>query len=421
VLPTVRSLTKGVRLISNPVIMHIDLDAFFVSVEQTLNPELKGKPVVVGGRPDRRGVVASASYEARAFGLHAGMPLATASRLCPQATFIQGSFPRYRHASQRFMAVLADFSPYLEPVSLDEAYLDVTGFESIYGSIHQMAVAIKKRIKAELELCASVGIASCKVVAKVASELSKPNGLLDIARGDERSFLAPLPIAKLPGIGKKTERVLKGSGITTIGELSMMPLTAVKSHLGASGETLHRFANGIDDRKVEPPAEAKSISRETTFGKDTRNRPRLVATLRYLSERVGSELRQYGKQAKCVTLKLRYADFTTITRRHSLSQASDVDQTIFNTGLQLLTPALSQQAQPIRLIGIGVSSLVESGMQLALLDPSAQRVEQLNRAIDRIRQKYGFTAIQTGRTLLLKDLFPTTGEGYTLHTPSLSR
>ncbi len=214
--PTVRSFTKGVRLISNPVIMHIDLDAFFVSVEQALNPELKGKPVVVGGRPDRRGVVASASYEARAFGLHAGMPLSIACRLCPQATFIQGSFPKYRHASQRFMAILADFSPYLEPVSLDEAYLDVTGFESIYGSIHQMAVAIKKRIKAELELCASVGIASCKVVAKVASELSKPNGLLDIARGDERSFLAPLPVGKLPGIGQKTERVLKGSGITTI-------------------------------------------------------------------------------------------------------------------------------------------------------------------------------------------------------------
>ncbi|GAI35731.1 unnamed protein product, partial [marine sediment metagenome] len=226
---------------------------------------------------------------------------------------------------------------------------------------------------------------------------------------------------KLPGIGKKTERVLKGSGITTIGELSIMPLTAVKSHLGASGETLHRFANGIDDRKVEPPAEAKSISRETTFGKDTRNRPLLIATLRYLSERVGSELRQYGKQARCVTLKLRYADFTTITRSHTLKQTSDTDQTIFDTGLQLLNQALSQQKQPIRLIGIGVSSLVESGRQLALLDSSAQRLAQLNKAIDRIRQKYGFTAIQTGRTLLLKDIFPETDEGYTLGTPSLSR
>ena len=200
-------------------IMHIDLDAFFVSVEQALNPELQGKPVVVGGKPDRRGVVASASYEARAFGLHAGMPLTTATRLCPQAIFIEGSFSKYRNASQRFMAILADFSPFLEPVSLDEAYLDVTGFESIYGSIYQMAVAIKQRIKNELRLCASVGIAGGKVVAKVAAELSKPDGLLEVATGKERSFLAPLAIAKLPGIGKKTERILNGLGINTIGQI----------------------------------------------------------------------------------------------------------------------------------------------------------------------------------------------------------
>ncbi len=198
-------------------IMHIDLDAFFVSVEQVLNPELKGKPVVVGGRPDRRGVVASASYEARAFGLYAGMPLSTASRLCPQAAFIEGSFPKYRDASQKFMAILADFSPFIEPVGLDEAYLDATGFESIYGSVHRMAVAIKQRIKDELGLCASVGMASCKVVAKVASELSKTDGLLEVAAGEEASFLAPLPVARLPGIGKKTERILRGLDINTIG------------------------------------------------------------------------------------------------------------------------------------------------------------------------------------------------------------
>jgi len=402
-------------------IMHIDLDAFFVSVEQAENPELKGKPVVVGGRPNRRGVVASASYEARVFGLHAGMPLTTACRLCPQATFIEGSFPKYRRASQRFMAILADFSPYLEPVSLDEAYLDVTGFESIYGSIYHMAVAIKQRIKDELGLCASVGIASCKVVAKVASELSKPDGLLGVATGEERSFLSPLPITKLPGIGKKTEPILNGLGINTIGKLSLMPLSALKSHFGASGEILHRYANGIDERKVEPPAEAKSISRETTFGNDTRDHSLLKATLRYLGERVGSQLRQQGKQARCVTLKLRYADFTTITRCHTLRQASNADQTIFDTGVKLLNKALPQQKQPIRLIGIGVSNLTEPGRQLDMLNSSAQRLEQLNKAIDRIRKKYGFTAIQTGRTLLLKDIFPETGEGYTLHTPSLSR
>ena len=199
-------------------IIHIDLDAFFVSVEQALKTELRGKPVVVGGRPDRRGVVASASYEARKFGLHAGMPLSTAIRLCPQAIFIEGSFPKYREASQKLMAILADFSPFLESMSLDEAYLDVTGFESIYGSIHQMAVKVKQRIKDELGLSASVGIASSKVVAKVAAELSKPDGLLEVASGNERSFLAPLPVAKLPGVGKKTEQILKGLGINTIGQ-----------------------------------------------------------------------------------------------------------------------------------------------------------------------------------------------------------
>ncbi|MFC1950598.1 DNA polymerase IV [Chloroflexota bacterium] len=402
-------------------IMHIDLDAFFVSVEQVLNPELKGKPVVVGGKPERRGVVASASYEARAFGLHAGMPLSTACRLCPQATFIEGSFPKYRKVSRKFMAILADFSPFLEPIGLDEAYLDATGFESIYGSIYQMATAIKQRIKDELGFCASVGIASCKVVAKVTSELSKPDGLLEVSTGEEFSCLAPLPIDKLPGIGKKTERILMGLGINTIGKLAITSLSTLKSHFGASGEVLYRYANGIDDRKVEPPGATKSISRETTFGKDTKALSLLKATLGYLSERVGADLRQRGKQAKCIILKLRYADFTTITRHHTLRQTIDTDQTIFDTGLKLLEKELSQEKQTVRLIGIGVSNLTEPGRQLDMLDSSTQRQGQLNRTIDHIRKKYGFTAIQTGRTLLLKDLFPETEGSYTLQTPSLSR
>ena len=402
-------------------IMHIDLDAFFVSVEQAENPELQGKPIVVGGRLDRRGVVAAVSYEARTYGLHAGMPLTTAYRLHPQATFIEGSFPKYRRASQRFIAILADFSPYLEPVSLDEAYLDATGFESIYGSIRQMAVNIKQRSKDELGLCASVGIAGGKVVAKVASELSKPDGLLEVSPGKERSFLAPLPIAKLPGIGRRSEQILNSLSTHTIGQLATLPLDTLKHYFGTAGELMHRHANGIDYRPVEPPTAAKSISRETTFGTDTKDQSLLKATLSYLSERVGSELRQRDKQARCITLKLRYADFTTITRHHTLTQATNTDQTIFNTGFQLLDRTLSQQKQPIRLIGIGVSNLIEPGKQLDMLDASSRRLEQLDRAIDRIRKKYGFTAIQTGRTLSLKDIFPLGENGYTLHTPSFSR
>jgi len=306
-------------------------------------------------------------------------------------------------------------------MGLDEAYLDATGFESIHGSGYQMAAKIKQRVKAELGINASIGIAGGKVVAKVASEMSKPDGLLEVAEGKEGSFLAPLPVARLPGIGQKTERELKRLGVTTLGKLSITPLSVLKSHFGASGEMLQRFASGIDDREVEPPAAAKSISRETTFGQDTRDRSLLKATLRYLGERVGADLRQKGKRARCVTLKLRYADFTTITRRQTLSQTTDSDQTIFDTGVKLLNRELAGEKQPVRLIGTGVSALVAAGGQLAMLDSSARRQEQLNKAIDRIRKKYGFTAIQTGRTLKLKDIFGEGGEGYTLTTPGLSR
>jgi DNA polymerase-4 len=402
-------------------IMHIDLDAFFVSVEQVADPELKGKPVVVGGRPKGRGVVAAASYEAREFGLRSGMPLVTASRLCPQAIFIQGSFPKYREASAKFMDILADFSPYLEPMGLDEAYLDATGFESLHGSIQEMALKIKQQVKKELGINASIGIAGGKVVAKVASEMSKPDGLLEVKEGKEAEFLAPLPISRLPGIGPKTEPKLKSLGIDTIGKLSAFPLKALKSHFGASGEVLQRFARGIDEREVEPPAAAKSISRETTFAEDTKDSKMLESTLRYLGERVGADLRRQNKRARCVTLKLRYSDFSTITRRRTLNQSTDSDQLIFETGQKLLKKALAGEKRPVRLVGIGVAELVEAGRQLDMMDGSAQRQEQLNRAIDRIRKKYGFTAIQTGRTLKLKDVFEGGGEGYTLNTPSLSR
>lgn len=402
-------------------ILHVDLDAFFVSVEQVLNPALRGKPVVVGGEPGARGVVASASYEARAYGLYAGMSLTTAYRLCPEAIFIRGSFPRYRDASARFMAILAEFTPYLEPVGIDEAYLDLTGFEPVYGSTWGTALRIKQRIRDEIKITASVGIATSKLVAKIASDMAKPDGLLEVATGEERLFLAPLPIVKLPCVGPKMERSLKGMGVTTIGELANLPVPLLKANLGPLGEAIHRYALGIDERKVEPPQAAKSISRETTFIEDTLDYNFLKATLRYLSERVGAELRREGREARCVTLKLRYADFDSITRSRTLRGATNADQVIFGVGVVLLERALCQRRQLVRLIGIGVSSLIGEQKQLSLLDSSIERWERLDRAIDRIRNRYGFTAIQRGQSLPLKDIFPTENGDYVFATPSLSR
>jgi DNA polymerase-4 len=384
-------------------IFHIDLDAFFVSVEQVLNPNLKGKPVIVGGDPERRGVVASASYEARPFGIHAGMPSSKARRLCPQAIFIRSHFSLYKDASAKFMKILGDFSPHIEPLGLDEAYLDVTGCEEPYGSHRQLALAIKKRIHKELKLTASVGIATCKVVAKIASDLCKPDGLLEIAPGEEQAFLNPLPVAKLPGVGKKTEQALKELRITTIGELASLPLDKIKRQFGVTGAVLHSYARGIDDREVETPGEAKSISQQLTFARDTLDRNFLEANLHNLCQEVCQDLRSQNKRAKCVAIKLRYADFKTITRQVTLQEACDVTQVIFTAAQQLLTKALAQREKPVRLIGIRISSLVGEGKQLPMFDSGTGKPEHLDKAIDKIRSKYGSTAIKTGDGISAKN------------------
>jgi len=380
-------------------IFHIDLDAFFVSVEQVLNPKLKGKPVIVGGDPERRGVVASASYEARTFGIHAGMPSSKAHRLCPQAIFIRSHFSIYKDASAKFMKILGDFSPHIEPLGFEEAYLDVTGCEEPYGSPQKLALAIKERINKELNLTASVGIATCKVVAKIASDLCKPDGLLEIAPGEEQAFLNTLPVAKLPGVGKKTEQALKEMGVTTIGELANLPLDTIKRQFGAIGAVIHSYARGLDDRGVEAPGEAKSISQQLTFARDTLDRNFLEANLHNLCQELCQELRSQNKRAKCVAIRLRYADFKTVTRQVILREASDITQVIFATAQQLLAKVLAQQGKPVRLIGIRVSSLVGEGKQLPLFDSGTEKPEHLDKAIDKIRRKYGPTALKTGNSI----------------------
>ena len=377
-------------------IFHIDLDAFFVSVEQVLNPELKGKPVIVGGDPERRGVVASASYEARSFGIRSGMPSSKVRRLCPQAIFIRSNFSLYKDASAKFMKILGDFSPHIEPLGFDEAYLDVTGYEEPYGSPQKLALAIKERIHKELKITASVGIASCKVVAKITSDLCKPDGLLEIVPGEEQTFLNPLPIGKLPGVGKKTEQALKEIGITTIGALASLPLDTIERRLGTTGAVLHSYAMGIDEREVESPGEAKSISQELTFARDTLDQNFLEANLHNLCQEVCQDLRIQNKKARCVAIKLRYTDFRTITRQVTLKEASDGTQVAFATAQQLLRKTLAKQEKPIRLIGIRISSLIGEEKQLPMFNSETGKPERLDKAVDKIRSKYGPTAIKTG-------------------------
>lgn len=385
-------------------IFHIDLDAFFVTVEQVLNPSLRNKPVIVGGRPGGRGVVASASYECRKFGVHAAMPLARAQKLCPQAIFLTGNYRKYAEFSDKFMSILSDYSPSMESGGLDEAYLDVTGCEN-FGLWRNLALTIKERIKKETGLVASVGIAPCKVVAKVASDLSKPDGLIEVLPGQEKNFLAPLAVQKLPGVGDKTAKILKSAGIETIGQLAEMPLELFRSRYGEGMLWLREHARGIDNSPVETRGEAKSISRETTFEKDTMDTGFLKATLRYFAEKLGADLRESNKKARTVTLKLRYTDFVTVNRSVTLREAMNLDDAVFQSGVSLLEKTLGKKFKPVRLIGLEVSNLVAGETQLGLFDADVKRLEKVDRAVDYIRDKYGFDAIQTGYTFELKQKY----------------
>jgi DNA polymerase-4 len=382
-------------------IFHVDLDAFFVAVERALDPSLVGKPVVVGGEPGGRGVVACASYEARAYGLHAGMSISQAQRLCPHALFLKGRFTRYRDTSHRFMVILGDYTPFLEPVGIDEAYMDMTGFEALYGPMTQTARDIKARVFRELGVTVSVGIAGSKVTAKVASDLRKPDGLTEVPVGGDAPFLAPLPVGKLPGVGEKTARVLNKWGIRTIGELAQMPAPTLRRLLGAWGDVFLRSARGEGTSTVSPLALAKSISRETTFYRDTLDMDFLVGTLRYLSERVGAQLRRKEKLARRAVLKLRYGDFQTVSRYFTFPRPTDADGDIFYAGFSLLKTALAQRRAPVRLIGIGLAELMPRPPQLPLMKRHDDKDHSLALVVDAIREKYGFTSIQRGLTFSL--------------------
>jgi len=379
-------------------IIHLDLDAFFVAVERLDDPSLIGVPVIVGGRPDARGVVSSASYEARAFGVHSAMPTAQALRLCPKAVLAPGNRRRYVAMSNQVMAILAEYTPLLEPVSIDEAFLDVTGTEGHYGPPTQLAHTLQDHIEGELGLSASLGVASNKLVAKIASDFRKPHGVTVVPPGAEAAFLAPLPIRRLWGVGPVMARELARLGIQTIGDLANVSASTLRAHFGAQGEGLWRAAHGIDDRPVTPEHEAKSLSREETFAQDIGDATVLRRELLRLSDAVASRLRRHNLQARTVAIKLRYGDFTTLTRQVTLAEPTDTGPVIYAQALALFEAAWDRR-QPVRLLGVGAAGLCQQARQLRLFEQQAARQAQLDSALDRIRARFGEGAIQRASLL----------------------
>lgn len=378
-------------------IFHVDMDAFFVSVEELFEPALKGKAVVVGGRPNQRGVVAAASYEARKFGVHSAMPLRTAARLCPHAIFLHGHPERYRDYSEKVYSVLKRFSPQVELASIDEAYLDMTGTDRLHGPPLFAAHALHQAIKAETSLNCSIGIAASRLVAKVSSEQAKPNGILWVLPGQEARFLAPLDVRKIPGVGKVMEKDLQELGIHKVGDLARLETAFLEERFGKWGLALAGKARGLDaggwfDSDIGENTDPKSISHEHTFSGDTADREQLEATLARLSEMVGRRLREHGLHARTIQLKLRYADFSTITRAHTLGGVTQVDTEIYEQVRGLL--AKHWDGRAVRLLGVHTSSFVPGEGQIGLLGGERhRRWMQVLTAADRLREKYGESAV----------------------------
>ncbi len=379
----------------SPGVLHVDLDAFFVSMEILRRPDLQGTPVVVGGIGPR-GVVSTASYEARAFGVHSGLPTARARRLCPQATYLPVDFPFYEPASEQFHAILRDFTPDCEPVGTDEAYLDVAGSRRLFGDGITIAGMIRERVRSEVGLAASVGVATNKLVAKVASDAAKPDGVCVVGAGEEAAFLAPRPLRELPMVGAKLEERLKHLGLKTIGDLAAYPAETLRARFGKTGEDLHLRARGLFTARVlAEPSVAKSVSRETTFGRDLGERSLLRAVLRTQAERVARDLVTHELAARTVVLKLRFPPFETLTRsRTELHQIALADE-ISAIGTDLFERVWQQEGRrPVRLIGIGVMNLAPPARQLKLGETFA--ADRLAKTVIALRDRYGEGVIWRG-------------------------
>ncbi len=380
-------------------IIHLDMDAFYASVEQLDHPAFRGKPVVVGADPrggKGRGVVAACSYEARPFGVRSAMPISQAYRLCPQAIYIRPRLSRYAEMSDRIFAILREYTDLVEPLSIDEAFLDVTGSRRLHGPAHSIARNLKARIRSELGLVASIGLAPNKFLAKVASDLGKPDGFVVVSAGKEREFLDPLPISRLWGVGPKTEVRLRRLGLRTIGQIARMRVEDLETMLGNAGRDLWKLANGIDDREVVPGEEAKSLGAETTFEQDTEDREEIRRTILELSDRVGRRLRREGHLAAGVTLKFRDHLFHTVTRAAILAHPTDVGDDLFREAWKLLGQ-VTWEGKRVRLLGVTATRLIPAsgsqGGQMPLFQPAADPRRQLARTVDAIRERFGVDAI----------------------------
>lgn len=386
------------------LVCHVDMDAFFVSVEELFNPSLKGKPVVVGGEANQRGVVAAASYAARKFGVHSAMPLRTAARLCPQAIFVSGQPGRYREISKKIYALLNGFTPQVEMASIDEAYLDLTGTERLWGSPLATAHKLHEKVSNEIGLNCSLGLASSRLVAKISSDQAKPNGVLYILPGREAAFLAPLDIRKIPGVGKKTEASLHKLGIRKVGDLAPLDEHFLASHFGRWGLALAGKSKGQDsggwfDAEIGAEDNPKSISHENTFSNNVYDREKLESALLKLSEMVAKRLREHKLYARTIQLKLRYEDFSTITRAYSLDHATQIDREIAGAALQLFRNAWDGRA-PIRLLGVHAGSLQTTEGQMNLLDePAVDKLRRAFRSVDHIRNRFGAASVSLAKSL----------------------
>jgi DNA polymerase-4 len=401
--------------VSTRTILHVDLDAFFAAVEQRDRPELQGRPVIVGGAdPTSRGVVSAASYEARKFGVHSAMPLRTAYRLCPQGVYLPVDGRKYQAASREVMAILRRYTPQVQQISIDEAFLDVTGSRALFGDGEAIARSIKQSVRDEVRLTVSVGVASTKLVAKVGSDLRKPDGLVVVPPGEEAAFLAPLPISRLWGVGEKTALALRDYGVQTIGDLAALPRDVLERRFGKHGAALVDRAHGIDPDPVATGEPAKSIGHEHTFGHDTADVERIERTVLGMADGVAWRLRAAGLRAATITLKLRDSGFHTITRQTTLAVPADLTEPIYEAALVLLRREL--HGQRIRLVGVTASNFRERE-QLALFADDGDAPDngpgpahgsataiaddpkrhQAAAALDSIRRKYGERAVTRGR------------------------